>query len=65
MAPYLSQPGYAWGGAAAIVALLLVWAPTPGLRHFTPAIILIALFALGVEALRRLTAREHPDVGGP
>jgi hypothetical protein len=65
LAPYLSQPGYAWGGAAAIVALLLVWAPTPGLRHFTPAIILIALFALGVEALRRVTAREHPDVGGP
>ena len=60
LAPYLREPGYAWGGATAIVLLVLAWAPTPGTRHLVPALLLIALFALGVEALRRQTAREFP-----
>jgi hypothetical protein len=65
LAPYLRQPGFAWGGAAAIVLLVLLWGPTPGTRHFVPALVLIALFALGVEALRRQTAREFPDAPAP
>jgi hypothetical protein len=60
LAPYLREPVYAWGGAAAIVLLILAWGPTAGTRHFVPALVLIVLFALGVEALRRQTAREFP-----
>ena len=60
LAPYLRDPTYAWGGAAVIVLLVLLWAPTPATRKVVPALLLIALFAVGVEALRRQTAREFP-----
>jgi hypothetical protein len=61
LAPYLRDPAYAYGGLAVIVLLLLIWGPTPGLRHFATAVILIGLLALGVEVLRRQTAKEFPD----
>ena len=65
LAPYLRRPEYAWGGTALIVVLVLLWSPTPGTRSFVPALLLTALLALGVEALRRLTAREFPDATTP
>ena len=61
LAPYLREPRYAWGGAAVIVLLVLIWGPTPATRKIVPALVLIGLLALGVEALRRQTAREFPD----
>jgi Short C-terminal domain len=61
LAPYLREPRYAYGALAVIVVLLLAWGPTPALRRFLPALLLIALLVLGVEALRRQTAREYPD----
>jgi hypothetical protein len=61
LAPYLRDPRFAWGGLAALVLLLLAWGPTPALHRPLTAIILIALMALGLEALRRQTAREFPD----
>jgi Short C-terminal domain len=61
LAPYLREPRYAYGGFALIALLLIAWGPTPALRKPLTAAILIALLAVGVEALRRLTAREHPD----
>jgi hypothetical protein len=60
LAPYLREPRYAWVGAAAIVLLIVAWGPTPATRQFVPMVVLAALFALGVEALRRQTAREFP-----
>jgi hypothetical protein len=60
-APFLREPRYAWGGLAAIVLLLIAWGPTPATRNPLPMLFLIALLALGVEALRRQTAREFPD----
>jgi hypothetical protein len=61
LAPYLREPRYAYGGLALIVLLILLWGPTPATRKVLPAILLIALLALGVEVLRRQTAREFPD----
>jgi hypothetical protein len=60
-APFLREPRYAWGGLAVIVLLLIAWGPTPATRNPIPMLFLIALLALGVEALRRQTAREFPD----
>jgi hypothetical protein len=61
LAPFLREPRFAWGGLAVIVLLLLVWGPTPATKQAVPALILIGLLVLGVEMLRRQTAREHPN----
>ena len=61
LAPFLREPRFAYGGFAVVVLLLLAWGPTPALRKPVLALILIALLALGVEALRRRTAREFPN----
>ena len=61
IAPYLRQPEIAYGALAVIVGIVFLWwAPTPATRKPATAIVLIALLALGVEALRRQTAREFP-----
>jgi hypothetical protein len=59
--PYLRDPALAYGGYAALVLLLLVWAPVPAARYWVTALILIVLGAIGVEALRRLSVAEFPD----
>jgi hypothetical protein len=61
LAPYLREPGVAYGVLAAIVLLLIAWGPTPALRQPLTALVLAALLALGVAALRRQVAREFPD----
>jgi hypothetical protein len=65
LAPYLADPAYAWSGAATIVLLVVLWGPTPATRHFVTMLLLAGLFALGVEALRRQTAREFPTAVRP
>lgn len=60
-APFLREPRYAWGGFAAIVLLLIAWGPTPATRSPLPMLFLIGLLAIGVETLRRQTAREFPN----
>ena len=60
LAPHLREPRIAYGGMAAIVLLVLLWSPTPATRKVLPALILIGLLGLGVELLRRQTAREYP-----
>jgi hypothetical protein len=61
LAPYLREPRYAWSAFAFVVLLLVAWAPTPAFRRPILALALIGLLALGLEALRRRTAREFPD----
>jgi Short C-terminal domain len=61
LAPYLREPRFAWGAFGLVVLLLLAWAPTPAFRQVIGALTLIGLLALGLEALRRQTAREYPD----
>jgi hypothetical protein len=61
LAPYLREPSYAYGSVAVLIALILWWGPTPATRQVIPVLILIALLVLGVEVLRRQTAREFPN----
>jgi hypothetical protein len=61
LAPYLREPAYAYGALAVIVLLIIAWSPTPATRRVVPALLLIALLAAGVEALRRQAAREYPE----
>jgi hypothetical protein len=60
LAPYLRSPAVAYGALAVIVVLVLAWGPTPATRKAVPAVVLIGLLALGMEMLRRQTAREFP-----
>jgi hypothetical protein len=61
LAPYLREPHLAWSAYGIVVLVLVAWAPTPAFRQPILALLLIGLLALGLEALRRLTAREYPD----
>jgi hypothetical protein len=61
LTPYLRDPAIACGSYAAVVLVLLVWAPVPAASDPVIATILIALGAIGIEALRRLVIRDFPD----
>jgi hypothetical protein len=61
LAPYLREPRFAWGAFGVVVLIPVAWAPTPAFRQPILALVLIGLLALGLEALRRQTAREYPD----
>ncbi|HEY7018136.1 MAG TPA: SHOCT domain-containing protein [Gaiellaceae bacterium] len=57
----LARPEIAFGAVALIILLLLWWGPTPQSRRWYLVLAAAALLALGVEVLRRQTAREFPD----
>jgi hypothetical protein len=50
-----------WGGFAAIVFVFLISSPPVNLRNLLLTLSLIALAAVGLEALMRKTASEFPD----
>jgi hypothetical protein len=60
-APYLRDARIAWGGLAALMLIVIVWRPTPATHNAIAVLAFIVLLAIGLEALRRQTAREHPD----
>jgi hypothetical protein len=61
LAPYLREPRLAWGAFGLVVLVLVAWGPTAAFRQVIGALLLIGLLALGLEMLRRQTAREYPD----
>jgi hypothetical protein len=65
MAPWADEPGIAYTGFALLVLAILLWAPTEGTKRLLPALILIAVFAVGFEMLRRQIEREWPDAKDP
>jgi hypothetical protein len=58
LASFLSKPELAFGAAAVLFLLLLLWGPLSVIQRPLPILALAVLMALGVEWLRRLTARE-------
>jgi hypothetical protein len=61
IAPYFREPSYAYGGLAALLALLFWWDPFVATHRLVPSLLFIALAILGTEVLRRQVAREFPD----
>lgn len=60
-APWLiERPELAYGVAGALLLLLVAWGPLPATRQVLPVLLMIALVALGVAALRRQVAVEFP-----
>jgi hypothetical protein len=61
LAPTLNKrPGITWAVAGGAFLLLVLWGGTPALRIWWEVLILAALLAAGVAALRRQTLREFP-----
>ena len=60
--PYLRQPSYAYGGLAALLALVFWWDPVIATHRLVPSLLLIAFAVLGTEMLRRQVIREFPDL---
>ena len=66
LAPWLKhQLGVAYGVVGIVVILLIVWGPFAWLQEPLPVLVMILLVVLGLELLRRQTAREYPNVPPP
>jgi len=61
-APYLyHQVVLCYGVVMAILVLFFIWAPTPNFQRPVNFLIYAVLVVLGIEVLRRETAREFPE----
>jgi hypothetical protein len=62
VAPVLNErPGIAWAAVGAVFLLLVLWGGTHALRTWWGIVLLGALIAIGVVALRHQTKREFPS----
>jgi hypothetical protein len=61
LAPFLVRPELAFGVAALLFLLLILWGPTVQTRRLQLVVAGAILLAIGVEILRRQTAREFPN----
>ncbi len=59
------RPEVAYGALLVARLLVVLWGPTVQSRELLTVAILAAIAAVGVEALRRQTAREFPDAEPP
>ncbi len=61
-APYMRErPDLTFGFVGLLFLLMVAWGPTRAFRMPISLLLIAVLLALGVEALRRQTAREFPD----
>lgn len=63
LAPYVERAEIAFGAAAALLFALVWWGPTAQTQRWQLVIAAAVVLALGVELLRRQTAREFPPAG--
>ena len=64
MAPVANtRPEILYGGAVAIVLILIIWEPVPATRELLTILVFLAVIVGGAYALRRLTLEENPDAG--
>ena len=61
LAPHLARPELAFGGAAALLALLVWWGPTAQTHRWQLILVTAVVLGIGVEVLRRQTAKEFPE----
>lgn len=61
IAPLLATRGTAYGSLAVLLLLLFVWSPTPGFERLATSILIILLFVVGLEFMRRQTLRDFPE----
>ena len=69
LAPYLARPEIAFSAAGGLFLLLLWWSPTVQTTRVPLMLAAVVVLGIGVELLRRQTAREipappPPDLGG-
>lgn len=63
LAPGLrDQVPYFYGGLVALAGLYLLISPSHNLRSLFTILVIVALGALGIRELRRMTMAEYPDV---
>jgi hypothetical protein len=63
LAPSLrDHPATAYVAVGGVLALVVLWGPTPAVRNIWWILVFAALLALGVTMLRRQTAIEFPDI---
>jgi len=53
--------GQVWVVFAAVVLFLIWWAPTQAFRRPVPALVMIVLAGIGLEAVRRQSVKEFPE----
>ncbi len=63
LAPFLARWEIAYGTAAVLLFLLVLWGPTEQTTRARFVISGALLLGLGIELLRRQTAREFPEAG--
>ena len=61
LSPYLARPEIAYTALIFLYLLLLWWKPTPQFGFLLNIVLFFIFAVLGLEALRRLTAREFPE----
>jgi hypothetical protein len=63
LAPGLrDQQAYFYGGLVVITGLYLLISPGHNLRSLITVLVIVALIALGIRELRRMTMSEFPDI---
>jgi Short C-terminal domain len=65
LAPYLRRPELAYGVAAFLFLLLVLWGPISYVERLTTLLVFAVLAAVGLEFLRRKTMREVPEAAAP
>jgi hypothetical protein len=65
-APYMrDRPELTYGLVTLLFLLMVAWGPTRAFREGFSLLIIAVLLVIGVEALRRQTAREFPEARAP